>query len=55
MAVITICSDFEDQENKVCHYFHYLYKKGEFGHTGETTRMDKDRDQGDAPTSQGML
>ena len=25
-----------------------------FGHTGETTRMDKGRDQGDAPTSQGI-
>ena len=25
-----------------------------FEHTGETTHMDKGRDQGDAPTSQGM-
>ena len=24
MAVVTICSDSEAQENKVCHHFHWL-------------------------------
>ena len=24
MATVTICSDFEDQENRVCHCFHYF-------------------------------
>ena len=23
MAAVTICSDFEAQENKICHYFHF--------------------------------
>ena len=25
MAVVTVCSDFGAQENKVCHCFHYLF------------------------------
>ena len=25
MAVVIICSDFGAQENKICHYFHFLY------------------------------
>ena len=24
MAAVIICSDFGDQENKVCHFFHYF-------------------------------
>jgi len=35
MAAVTICSDFETQENKVCHRFHcfpiYLPKSDETG------------------------
>ena len=34
MAAVTIHSDFEAQENKVCHYFHYfpIYLSRETGH-----------------------